>query len=294
MLAEVQVKNFLQAATRGEASLSPSVLEEFAQDCREALEKQFNRDPKWRIRMSGLGRPLCQQVHGRDGKDEEMTYNALLRFLIGDLVECAVMAVLKGAGVKIVESQGQCSLDLGGETVKGTLDVVLDDPVDGVKVWDVKSASPYSYAQKFSKGYDNLKEDDPFGYLVQGHLYAESKGMDFGGWIVVDKSSGEIQFVQAPDDQKEDRDHYLSEAGKAVEALMSNFTYAKPPMKPEPETYRKDGELKETGNKLLSKNCTFCGYRKHCWPKAQLHEKVTSKAKQKPMVWYHTLKVKEL
>jgi len=241
MLAEVQVKNFLQAATRGEASLSPSVVEEFAQDCREALEKQFSRNPEWRIRMSGLGRPLCQQVHGRDGKNEEMTYNALLRFLIGDLVECAVMAVLKGAGVKITEAQGRCQLDVGGETVQGTLDVIIDDPVDGEKVWDVKSASPYSYSQKFGKGYDGLKQDDPFGYLMQGHLYAESKGKDFGGWIVVDKSSGEIQFVQAPDDQTEDRDHYISEAGKVVEALMSNFSYKKPPIAPEPETYRKDG-----------------------------------------------------
>ena len=82
MLAEFRVKNFLQQAVRGEASLSPSILEEFARDCREALEKQFNRDPQWRIRMSGLGRPLCQQICGRDGLEEEMSYNAILRFLI--------------------------------------------------------------------------------------------------------------------------------------------------------------------------------------------------------------------
>jgi hypothetical protein len=294
MLAEVQVKNFLQAATRGEASLSPSVLEEFEKDCRGALEKQFNRDPKWRIRMSGLGKPLCQQVHGRDGVEEAMTYNAILRFLIGDLVECAVMAILKGAGVKITEAQGTCQLAVGGEEVQGTLDLVIDDPVDGEKVWDVKSASPYSYSQKFGKGYEGIKEDDPFGYIVQGHLYAESKGKDFGGWIVVDKSSGEIQFVQAPDDQKDDRVEALRVAEKNVEALMSNFKFKKPPMDPVPETYRKDGTVHETGNKVLSKNCTFCGYRKECWPKAVQYEKVTSKAKQKPLVWYHTLKVKEL
>ena len=294
MLAEVQVKNFLSQATRGEVTLPPSVLEEFAQDCREALEKQFSRDPQWRIRMSGLGRPLCQQVHGRDGKEEEMTYNAIMRFLIGDLVECAVMAILKGAGVKITEAQGRCQLDVGGETVQGTLDLVIDDPVDGEKVWDVKSASPYSYTQKFAKGYDNIKEDDPFGYVMQGHLYAESKGMDFGGWIVVDKSSGEIQFVQAPDDQKDDRVEYIAKAGSVVEALMSNFKHKKPPMEPEDECFTFKGEKIYTGNKLLNKNCTFCGYRKHCWPKAEQHGKVTSKAKNKPLAWYHTLKVKEL
>jgi hypothetical protein len=294
MLAEVQVKNFLLAATRGEASLSPSVVEEFARDCREVLEKQFNRDPKWRIRMSGLGRPMCQQVHGRDGKDEEMTYNAILRFLIGDLVECAVMAILKGAGVNITEAQGRCELELGGEQVQGTLDLIIDDPVDGEKVWDVKSASPYSYAQKFSKGYDNLKEDDPFGYLMQGHLYAEAKGKDFGGWIVVDKSSGEIQFVQAPDDQDDDRKLYIALANNTVESLQSGFTYTKPPIEPEEEMYTLDGKRVATGNKLLNRSCTFCGYRKHCWPKAVQHERVTSRARNKPVVWYHTLKVKEL
>ena len=294
MLSEVRVQNFLLQAIRGAASLPSSVLDEFARDCREVLEKQFNRDPKWRIRMSGLGRPLCQQVQGRDGKDEEMSYNAILRFLIGDLVECAVMAILKGAGVKIVEAQGKCNLTIASEEVQGTLDLVIEDEVGGVKVWDVKSASPFSFKQKFGKGYEGIKDDDPFGYVMQGHLYGEAKDLDFGGWIVVDKSSGEIKFVQAPSDQAEDRAEYLTKAHNVVEALMSNFKYKKPPMKPEDEYYTVRGEKIYTGNKLLNKNCTFCGYRKHCWPKAVRHEKVTSKARTKPQAWYHTLKVKEL
>jgi hypothetical protein len=294
MLAEVLVKNFLQQAVRGEVTLPSSVMEEFKRDCGQALEKQFNRNPEWRIRMSGLGHPLCQQVHGRDGKKEDMQYNAILRFLIGDLVEAAVMAIMKGAGVNIVEEQGECSLHLGDTEVKGTLDVVLDDKVDGVKVWDIKSASPYSYSQKFAKGYDIMKDDDPFGYLVQGHLYAESKGLPFGGWIVVDKSSGEIQFVQAPDNQEDDRKQYIALAADNVRKLQEGHTFKTPPMKPEKETYRVKGTVIETGNKLLNKQCTFCGYRQECWPKAIQHPKVTSKAKMKPLTWYHTLKVKEL
>jgi len=294
MLSEVRVKNFLLQVMRGEAELPSSVLDEFARDCREVLKKQFNRDPSWRIRMSGLGRPLCQQIQGRDGKDEEMSYNAILRFLIGDLVECAVMAILKGSGVKIVEAQGKCDLTIASEEVQGTLDLVIEDEVDGVKVWDVKSASPYSFKQKFGKGYEGMKEDDPFGYLMQGHLYAESKGLDFGGWIVVDKSSGEIEFVQAPQDQAEDRAQYLEQAHNTVEALMSNFKFKKPPMEPEDEYYTLQGNRVPTGNKLLNKSCTFCGYRKDCWPKAVQHEKVTSRARSKPLTWYHTLKVKQL
>jgi len=294
MYAEAQVKNFLIQAVRGEVTLPPSVIEEFTNDCKAAIEKQFNRNPEWRIRMSGLGHPLCQQICGRDGIKEEMEYNAILRFLIGDLIEAAVMAVLKGAGINVVSSQDKCELEIANTTVQGTLDLVMDDPVDGEKVWDVKSASPYSYSQKFGKGYEGLKEDDPFGYVMQGMLYSESKGLPFGGWIVVDKSSGAIQFVEVPEDHSEDRAVYLDRAHRVVEALMSNFKFKKPPIEPEEETYKVAGTVHKTGNKLLSKSCTFCGYRSHCWPKAIQHPKVTSKAKIPPMAWYHTLKVKEL
>ena len=294
MYVEAQVKNFLMQAVRGEVKLPSSVIEEFAEDCKAALEKQFNRNPDWRIRMSGLGHPLCQQICGRDGVSEKMEYNAILRFLIGDLTEAAVMAVLKGAGINVVSSQDSCELEIADTKVKGTLDLVMDDAVDGEKVWDVKSASPYSFSQKFGKGYEGLRDDDPFGYVMQGILYSESKGLPFGGWIVVDKSSGEIQFVEAPADQSEDREKYLAQAEEVVKALNSDFKYKKPPIQPEEETYKVGGVIHKTGNKLLSKSCTFCGYREHCWPKAVQHPKVTSKARIPPLAWYHTLKVKEI
>jgi len=294
MFALEQVKAFLVNAIRGDASLSDEIMEEFTRDCKEAIEKQFKKEGnEWRIRMSGLGKPLCQQMLERDGHEEERDYNLLLRFFIGDLVEAAVMAVLKGAGVKIVDSQTQCNLTLADTDVRGTLDVIIDDPVDGKKVWDIKSASPYSFSQKFGKGYEGIKEDDPFGYVMQGHLYAEANDLPFGGWIVVDKSSGGIIFVEAPDNQQEDRDEYLKEAEGRVKALKGNVPFKKA-FKAEPETYRRDGEQKETGNTLLPKLCSMCGHRSHCWPKAVLHPKVTSKARIPPMAWYDKIKVKSL
>lgn len=296
MLAEAKVKNFLQAAVRGEASLPPSVIEQFASDCKEVLEKQFDRNPEWRIRMSGLGHPLCQQVMGRDGYKEEMTYNAILRFLIGDLVECAVVAILKGAGVNIVEAHTKCEVQVSDqhEPVQGTLDLIIEDEVDGKKVWDVKSASPFSFSQKFGKGYYAIKEDDPFGYIMQGHLYAESVGLPFGGWIVVDKSSGEIAFVEAPNNQSEDRAQCLELAKQNVEKLNSDFSFKKPPISPEAEMHSVNGERVPTGNTLLNRQCSFCGYKKICWPDAVHFRKVTSRAKNPPMAWYHKLKVTQL
>ena len=49
-----------------------------------------------------------------------------------------------------------------------------------------------------------------------------------------------------------------------------------------------------TGNKLMPKPCNMCGYKKHCWKSATLHDRVTSKAKQPPQVWYTKLKKKVL
>ena len=36
------------------------------------------------------------------------------------------------------------------------------------------------------------------------------------------------------------------------------------------------------------------GYKKHCWPNAEMHPKITSRAKAKPIIWYSKLKTKEL
>ena len=41
-----------------------------------------------------------------------------------------------------------------------------------------------------------------------------------------------------------------------------------------------------TGNKLLPKECGFCGFRHHCWKNAKYLPKHTSRAKNPPYVWY--------
>ena len=57
-----------------------------------------------------------------------------------------------------------------------------------------------------------------------------------------------------------------------------------------PKSGKQKGERIATGNTILESTCGYCEFRKHCWPKAVLHEKVTSKAKSKPFVWYNKLK----
>jgi hypothetical protein len=297
MLTLLKIQDFMSKALRGDTDVPPSVLSEFAEECRSATADQLSRSKgEWRIRMSGLGRPVCQQILDKHGVEESMSYNTLFRFLFGDITESIVMLIMKEAGVDIVDYQRPVELDLDGVVVKGTLDVILRDETGQEKVWDIKSASDYAFKSKFTgfEGYEGMKKDDPFGYVMQGFLYSEAVGLPFGGWIVVNKSSGEVAVVEVPDWSQEDKHEYLEEAKRRVKILTDPNVK---PFKPFPdtfETYKRKGEVIRTGNKVLAKECNLCGYRHHCWPVAKIHPKVTSAAKSPPKVWYTRLKNTEI
>ena len=221
MLTLLSIQDFMSKALRGDTDVPPSVLEEFAEDCRATADQLRRTKGEWRIRMSGLGRPVCQQILDKQGIEESMSYNTLFRFLFGDITESIIMLIMKEAGVDIVDYQRPVELDLDGVTVKGTLDVIIRDESGVEKVWDIKSASDYAYKSKFTgfEGYEGIKKDDPFGYVMQGFLYSEAAGMPFGGWIVVNKSSGEVACVEVPDWCQEDKEEYLEEAKRRVKLL---------------------------------------------------------------------------
>ena len=214
---------------------------------------------------------------------------------MGDLLEAVAIAVMKGAGIQIDKIQETVKLKIGGTELGGTYDVKIDG-----KVWDIKSASPSNFMGKFGEfgSYTKIKGDDPFGYVMQGHLYGEADNIPFGGWIAVNKVTGEFAVCEAPVNQEEDRKEMLQTATENIKVLESNKKFEKL-FHEIPETYvPKSGKQKgiriETGNTILESICGYCDFRKHCWPKAVLHEKVTSKAKSKPMVWYNKLKNTEV
>ena len=295
MLALVEIQDFLQQAGRGEIDSSrfESLIKQFGKDCEDSLRKQLSRRDGYRIRMSGLGRPLCQQKMEKKGHKQDVAYNDVVRFLIGDLVEAVAIFTMKAAGVNVVDTQRSCELNLSGEKIKGTLDLIMDDGEE--KVWDVKSASPWAFDNKFGGrgGYDAIKDDDPFGYVMQGHLYAESENKPFGGWIAINKSTGEWAFVEAPEDQKEEREACLKDAESRVDSILNDDNIVIP-FTPTDETYRLKGEIVKTGNKLMPKTCTWCSFKEECWKNEEYAPKVTSKAKFPPMAWYTKLKNRQL
>jgi hypothetical protein len=296
MLTLLRIQDFMSQAVQGDTNVSLSSLDAFVEECKEAAKRQLSREKgAWRIRMSGIGRPVCQQILDKRGIREEMEYNSMFRFLFGDFTESILMLVMREAGVDIVDYQKPVELEIAGHKVKGTLDVIIRDEVGIEKVWDIKSASDWAFKNKFTNygGYEKMKEDDPFGYLMQGFLYSEASGLPFGGWIVVNKSSGEVAVVEAADWSGEDKKHYLQLAENRIQILAQDdpeFVRIKDVF----ETHKKDGTVIRTGNKVLARQCQLCGFRKHCWPDAQLHARVTSRAKSPPLEWYSKLKIKEV
>ena len=276
---QILIQDYLSRGIKGEAEMPSSLIFEFKEACGQALEKQFSREPReHKLRLSALGKPLCQQQSEQLGIEQEFSYNAIMRFLLGDLVEASLIAVMKAAGIEVQEEQQKTKINLDDTDINGTLDVVIDD-----KVYDIKSASPYAFQNKFGKfgGYAKVKEDDPFGYVVQGYAYAQGVDKPFGGWIVVDKSSGEVTVCEAPDIQEQDKQDALDAATVNVRKLKKTKRIEKQ-FKPTDEIDK--GE--PTGNKLLPRECGFCGFRHNCWSKAQFLPKHTSRAKNPPYVWY--------
>ena len=92
--------SFLSRAASGEAEMPPHVLDEFGELAKQALKKQFSkREEGFRLRMSNVGRPLCQlQMEAANTEVEAPDYDFKMRMIIGDVLEAVIIALLKGAG----------------------------------------------------------------------------------------------------------------------------------------------------------------------------------------------------
>ena len=275
--AELSVYSFLAKAMAGEASVSKEITDQVAIDVGNALDKQFNGKPRgeFRLRMSNVGRPKCQLWFEKNDPEDKTPFppHFLMNMLLGDIVEAVFKGLLRASGVQF-EDNGNITLDLGdNKTIKGEYDLILDGKVD-----DIKSASPWSYNNKFVN-LETLKQGDSFGYIPQLVGYAKGADKDVGGWWVVNKGTGQFKYVNASSIDSEevldditDTYNYLENDEpfeRCYEAVTETFYKAR------------------TGNKKLDPNtCGFCSYKHKCWPTLRTIPSLVSKAKEKPMIDY--------
>jgi hypothetical protein len=279
--AELKLHQFIEEVRTGSRTISQETIDQILEDMKEALTRQFvdKRNKEFSLRMSAMGRPYCQLWFDKNHPDKATakSNNFLMTMMIGDIVEAVFKGLLTEAGVGYADGE-KCTLKAGKHKINGTPDLIMDGAVD-----DVKSASDWSYKHKF-ESYDTLAAGDSFGYVAQLAGYAKALGVKAGGWWVINKATGEFKYVPATNI---DVDKEVREIADKADALQENEF--KRCYEAVDETFR--GKL--TGNKVLTRECSWCSYRYACWPTLQERPSILSKAEHPPMVGYVEIKEAE-
>jgi major membrane immunogen (membrane-anchored lipoprotein) len=166
------------------------------------------------------------------------------------MIEELILSMTIAAGHDLKGSQDR--LDVHG--IKGHRDAVID----GMTV-DVKSCSSYAF-KKFKEG--NLRDDDPFGYISQLSSYVYAGKDDplvtdktHGAFLAIDKQNGHICLdVYDFTEELKTKEAEMKEAVAMVKGEIPEDR-----VKPVPQS-------KTSPNMKLSMGCSYCEYKKLCWP----------------------------
>jgi hypothetical protein len=274
--AELAIYSFLQKALAGEANMTEAVTKQVAADVEAALNKQFNSPPRgdFRLRMSNIGKAPCQLWFEKNDPEDRKPFppHFLMNMILGDIVEAVFKGLLRAVDQDFKDNEIVTLKLPNGQEIKGEYDMEMDGKID-----DVKSASPWSYKNKF-ESFESLNKDDSFGYVSQLVGYAEAAGKDVGGWWVVNKGNGEFKYVDASEVDKE----AVLEGIQATVDYIENDEPFKRCYEAVPETYFK----KPSGNLVLNSKCHWCDFKHKCWDLQELPSRVYKGKKEAPLVEY--------
>lgn len=242
----------------GNGGWDATVTKYLADSISKVSEARFSeaQQPRGYLSLSSLGdscdRSLWYKVNMSD-KGIPLTPEALGTFFYGDILEAVVIALAKASGHDVQGEQDR--LDVHG--VKGHRDVIID----GMTV-DVKSASSFGF-EKFKKG--TLREDDPFGYISQLSSYV------YGGRndpLVTNKTEGAFLAVRKDRwglvldryDFTEELKHKEKEVERKKAIVAGPMPSERIPPVPQSKT---------SPNTKLAVKCSYCQFRKICYPEAR-------------------------
>ena len=227
-------------------NLSNDVIEEFGEKVKDAIRSWSSpRKQTSGLRMSNIGRP-ARQLWFESRSEEKKTFSAptLIKFLYGHILEELVVLLVKLSGHSITDQQKEVIVD----------DIVghIDCKIDG-EVVDIKTASNFAF-KKFKEG--TLQDDDPFGYMAQLAGYEAAEGTSDGGFLAINKESGELTLYRPGPFSKPN-----------ITARISSIKdYLKLDELP-PRCYPDVPEGK-SGNRRLGTSCSYCPYKHDCWSDA--------------------------
>lgn len=193
-------------------------------------------------------RKLWYKIHYPE-RGEYLTNQTRLKFLYGDILEEVLLYLAKVSGHTVSQQQASIVHTFeDGWQIRGRIDAVIDG-----EIVDVKTASPYGYTKMVEDGL--TKENDAFGYSGQLNFYHMHKDQlegDIGDkprFLVMDKQNGKVGLAEATS-AVPDLEAIKDEVKDSALIPERGFT----------------DEAWTNGNRKLGINCSYCAFKKDCWP----------------------------
>lgn len=228
--------------------IDPEMLDELGEafkDCIRGWATPRENATKY-LRMSNIGKPVRQLYFDmKEETDKKFNESPFLpiRFLYGHLLEELLIFFVKIAGHTVTDAQKEVVVD----NIKGHIDCKING-----EIVDVKTASNFAF-KKFKEG--TLRDDDPFGYLAQLSGYEEAEKTNAGGFLAINKETGEIALYRPDELDKPNIRYTISKAKQAMDSDTPPEEICYPPI---PEG--------KSGNMKLPKQCGFCSHKHKCYP----------------------------
>ena len=225
-------------------NLSEESIEQFGESMKDVLRHWSTPTPRstTTLRMSNIGRPNRQLWFDMktEQQAQEIPPSTFIKFLYGHMLEEVVLLLVKLAGHTVSDEQKNVKI----KGIEGHMDCVIDG-----EVIDVKTASGYAF-KKFKNG--TLAEDDTFGYMSQLAGYEAGHGTSNGGFLAMNKESGELALYIPEELDKPNIE-------TKIDTVKKSLKKSAPPelcYKPIP-----DGS---SGNMKLPRGCFFCRHKLEC------------------------------
>ena len=236
----------LSALSDGKSlNIDEKTIDDFGESMKKALSHWA--DPKPRaantLRMSNIGKPLRQlwyDMRSENKKTERIPSPVFIKFLYGHLLEEVLLLLIKLAGHKVTGEQKEVKVS----GIKGHMDCIIDG-----EVIDIKTASGFAFKKFKNK---TLAEDDVFGYLPQLAGYEASQGTNKGGFLAMNKESGEIALYRPDSFDKPN----IKTKIKTIKKLIKVDTPPDLCYNPIPEG--------AAGNMKLPRGCVYCRHKFEC------------------------------
>jgi hypothetical protein len=225
--------------------IDDKTIDAFGESMKEVLSQWANPRPRdsGTLRMSNIGKPMRQlwyDMRSESKTTERIKPSVFIKFLYGHMLEEVLLMLIKIAGHEVTDEQKEVSVS----GIKGHMDCVIDG-----EVIDIKTASGFAFKKFYNK---TLAEDDIFGYLAQLAGYEAAMGTNKGGFLAMNKESGEIALYRPDSFDKPD----IKKKIKTVKKLIKIDTPPELCYNPVP-----DGAA---GNMQIARGCTWCRHKFEC------------------------------